>query len=172
MSNGSSEEERSTLDPPDGRASAKVLQRVLDILEIQALKALYCEAVDSSVKDRAQASQQLRELCLEDVMGDLGFGVQKGRDELIKFIMQGLSGTSDWLFHAIHSPRIEVNGDVAIGRWTVIAGTRAKGAGQVLMSTGRYRDVFRRTSAGWKMQDVVFVMETSFWVDPADLSQS
>ncbi|MGB8363304.1 MAG: nuclear transport factor 2 family protein [Rhizomicrobium sp.] len=59
------------------------LNKLYGIIEVQTLKARYCEASDGIVKDRAKAAALLKELFTEDAIADYGMGELKGRDAVI-----------------------------------------------------------------------------------------
>lgn len=132
---------------------------LLDLFQLQALKAIYCETVDDSVNDVNRAAARLRELFTEDATADYGTGVLEGRDAVIGFLLKAISTGSDSAWHSIHSPRIEIDGDTAIGRWTLMARMTRKGSTQVETIIGRYGDEFRRTPGGWRISCVRFKRE-------------
>lgn len=120
------------------------------ILEIQALKALYYEIVDNARSDRDRAAARLREILAEDVKADYGArGIMDGREAVIDFLLN-VSTKPEWLWHAIHSPRVEVTGDTAVGYWTTNGQSKIKGSDAVNTATGRAKDDFRRTPQGWR----------------------
>jgi ketosteroid isomerase-like protein len=136
-------------------------REVHDILQLQALKALYCETIDSITRDAAAASVRLRQLFVPDVKADYGMGmsVLEGRDAVADFLLKAIGASNEALWHSIHTPRIEVKGDRAVGRWTILVRMKAKGAAQAAMLFGRYVDEFQRTSTGWKVSFVHFLPE-------------
>ena len=136
------------------------LDQLRDVIQLQALKALYCEAVDGCVTDALGSASRLREVFTEDATADYGAEILEGRHAIIDFLIVTLSTTSDAAWHAIHSPRIDVEGDAAIGRWTVMARRRAKGSTHVDTIVGRYVDDFRRTPQGWRIRHVCFRRES------------
>ena len=139
--------------------STDKLQEVQDILAIQAVKAFYCESVDSAGKDSANASLKLTDMFAEDVKSNYGIGVLEGREAVINFLVNMVGAGTEWSLHAIHSPRVEVNGDTAVGHWTAITRSRRKGADTISVSVGRYRDEFRRTRDGWCFTSIHFIRE-------------
>jgi hypothetical protein len=132
---------------------------VRDVIELQAMKALYCEIADGSVKDTPKAARQFRELFALELSADYGLGLLKGCDAVIDFLVTAIASTNDSLWHSIHSPQIHVNGDTAAGRWTVMVRMRPKGSTTTNVLIGRYQDEFRRTSEGWKFSSIRFVAE-------------
>jgi ketosteroid isomerase-like protein len=135
------------------------MRRVADILELQAVKAAYCESADSCVTDAPGASRRFAELFTPDVAADYGFGPLSGCKAVTEFLVNAIAGNNAGLWHALHTPRIEVDGDTAVGRWTVMAKTRPKGAAQFETVFGRYTDEFRRTPQGWRISSVRFIQE-------------
>jgi ketosteroid isomerase-like protein len=127
-----------------------------DVMHLQSLKAMYCEIIDDCTKDAGRAAARLNEIFTEDATADYGMGVLEGRDAVVGFVVNAISSRSDSAWHAIHTPRIEVNGDSGIGRWTVVARMRVKGAAAADTIIGRYVDEFRRTPGGWRISRVHF----------------
>jgi hypothetical protein len=135
------------------------LEQIRDVIQLQTLKAIYCEAVDACVKDGRLAASRLKDVFTEDATGDYGAEVLQGRDAIIGFLMHALSSGSDSTWHAIHSPQIEIDGDSGVGRWTIMARKRAKGSTDIETIIGRYVDDFRRTPGGWRISCVRFRRE-------------
>jgi SnoaL-like domain len=135
------------------------LEQLRDVIQLQSLKAIYCEAVDSCVKDGALAAARLKDVFTDDATGDYGAEVLQGRDAIVVFLVHTLSSGSDSIWHAIHSPRIEIDGDTGVGRWTIMARKRAKGSTDIETIIGRYVDDFRRTADGWRISCVRFRRE-------------
>lgn len=137
------------------------LGEVRDVLQLQAVKALYCETIDSITADAAGAAVRLRQLFVPDAKADYGMGmsVLEGRDAVADFLLKAIGAGNEALWHSIHTPRIEIQGDRAVGRWTVLVRMKAKGATQAAMLFGRYVDEFQRTAAGWKVSFVHFFPE-------------
>jgi hypothetical protein len=130
-----------------------------DVVQLQTLKAIYCEAVDDCVNDGGGAAARLRELFTEDATGDYGTGVLRGRDALIEFLVNSIKSSSDSAWHAIHSPRIEIDGDTGVGRWTIMVRRKARGSSEFETIIGRYLDEFRRTANGWRIRGVRFIRQ-------------
>jgi hypothetical protein len=137
------------------------LNEVRDIMQLQAVKALYCEIVDSITSDAAGAAARLRELFAADVKADYGMGMSllQGCDAVADFLLTAIGASNQALWHSIHSPRIEVHGDSAVGRWTVLVRLKVKGAATTTMLFGRYVDEFRRTPAGWRLSFIRFIQQ-------------
>ena len=137
------------------------LQKLLDISEIAALKARYCEFTDLTSTDPATAAARLAQVFTEDVTGDYGeLGLFKGRSAVLDFLVKKIGGTTNWMWHAIHSPQIAVTGDAATGQWTLVARliwTSAPDKTETLI--GRYKDEFRRTPAGWLISSLRWIAE-------------
>lgn len=122
-----------------------------DALEIANVKARYCEASDKSPVDPAAALAGFREVFTDDVVGDYGFRVFDGFDDLTGFMTTVVAGSSDWMLHMVHTPRIMIDGDRATGDWTVMSQMKRSDGGQIDTVIGRYADEFRRTGDGWKI---------------------
>lgn len=127
-----------------------------DVTEIANVKARYCAASDKSPTDAAAALAGFREVFIDDVVGDYGFRVFHGFDELTGFMTTAVAGNSEWMLHMLHTPCIIVNGDTATGDWTVSSQMKRREGGQIDTVLGRYSDEFVRTENGWKISRVGF----------------
>jgi hypothetical protein len=135
------------------------LRNVVDILEIQALKAQFFEVIDSIGTDPDKAAAELRELLSDDVTADYGpFGFHQGRESVIQFFV-GAYSQFEWDWHSLHSPRVKVNGDTAVGFWTSNGHAMVKGSGAIHTSINRYSDEFVRTPAGWQLSYIRDIVE-------------
>jgi len=144
---------RSTEDP----LSDEQIKRMHDILDIQKLKAIYCAEVDDSMLDPAHARTRLPDIFVEDAIADYEYGLLEGRAAIVDYLVIYVGETADLLWHSIHTPLIEVDGDSATGRWTVFVRVRNKGADTIDTFIGRYFDEFRRTADGWRISSVRWV---------------
>jgi hypothetical protein len=122
-----------------------------DALEISNVKARYCAASDLTPVDPAAALSGFRQVFTEDVVGDYGFRVFEGFEELTGFMTTVVAGSSDWMLHMVHTPLIAIDGNHATGDWTVMSQMKRSGSGQIDTVIGRYADEFRRTENGWKI---------------------
>ena len=139
--------------------SDNTVQRVADVLEIQSLKALYFEILDSARLDRAKADSRLKEILTEDVRLDHGAAGQiAGRDRVVHHLMEACS-KPEWLMHTLHTPRVEVDGDTAVGYWTTTGQARFHGSKALATSANRSRADFRRTPQGWRITLLCNVFE-------------
>lgn len=127
-----------------------------DALEIANVKARYCAASDASPVDAKAALDGFRAVFTDDVIGDYGFRVFNGFDDLTGFMTTAVAGSSEWILHMLHTPCICVDGDRATGNWTVMSQMKRREGGQVDTVWGRYSDEFRRTEDGWKICRVGF----------------
>jgi ketosteroid isomerase-like protein len=130
-----------------------------DALQLQVIKATYCETVDACFTDTGKATARLAELFTEDVRGDYGMGPLNGCNAVIAFLIDAIVATNESLWHSLHTPLIQVNGDTATGHWTVMVRSKHKGAATPDMIYGRYLDEFRRTSRGWRISAIRFIQE-------------
>jgi SnoaL-like domain len=139
--------------------SDNMLQKVADILEIQGLKALYYEILDSARLDRAKSDARLREIVADDVKLDHGpAGEVTGKDQVVTHLMDSCV-KPEWLMHTLHSPRVEVNGDIATGYWTGNGSARFHESKVLHTSANRVRAEFRRTPKGWRITLLCNVFE-------------
>ncbi len=128
-----------------------------DVTEIANLKALYCLAADTSCTDPAGALAMFDGLFVDDFVGDYGFKVMHGPQEIAAFMIQAIGGGSEWMVHCLGSPRIVVDGDTATADWTIQVESRRKEGAGLMSVVGRYSDTFRRTSSGWRIAGITFV---------------
>lgn len=131
-----------------------------DVMQIQRLKATYCWASDAAVAGPAAVGDAFDRLLADDVTADYGFGPIHGREALTRYMLGEIGANMDSLWHAIHTPRIEVDGDTARAGWTLIVRMKTKGAAETGMLFGRYEDEFRRTPQGWRMSRIQWVGES------------
>lgn len=127
-----------------------------DVTEIANVKARYCVASDKTPTDAAAALAGFREVFTNDVVGDYGFRVFTGFDDLTGFMTTAVAGNSEWMLHMLHTPCIVVDGDRATGDWTVSSQMKRRESGQIDTVLGRYSDEFIRTESGWKICRVGF----------------
>jgi len=141
------------------RVNEHRISRLCDILQLQQVKATYCETVDECARNVDKAAASFGELFTEDAQADYGMGPLQGRSALIDFLVNVIAASNDSLWHSLHTPRIDVTGDTAVGHWTVLARLKRKGASTAEMLCGRYLDEFRRTGQGWQISSVHFMRE-------------
>jgi hypothetical protein len=127
-----------------------------DARAIANVKARYCAASDKTPTDAAAALAGFRDVFTDDVVGDYGFRVFHGFDELTGFMCSAVAGNSEWMVHMLHTPHIVVDGDRARGDWTVSSQMKRREGGQVDSVLGRYSDEFVRTTDGWKICRIGF----------------
>jgi hypothetical protein len=127
-----------------------------DAIAIANVKARYCAASDASPSDAAAALAGFRAVFTDDVIGDYGFRIFNGFDELTGFMTTAVAGNSEWMIHMLHTPCITVDGDRARGDWTVSSQMKRREGGAIDTVIGRYSDEFIRTADGWKICRVGF----------------
>jgi SnoaL-like domain len=127
-----------------------------DAVAIANLKAAYCTASDLCPTDRDAAMAGFRAVFIDDVVGDYGFRVFNGFDDLTGFMTTAVAGSSEWMVHMLHSPRIAVDGDRATGDWTVMGQMKRREGGAIDTVLGRYSDELVRTPEGWRIAKVTF----------------
>jgi hypothetical protein len=132
---------------------------VLDQLAIQSVKANYCRAADLLPVNADAASAGLEKVFAVDATADYGHGLLQNRAAILNFLVEQLSTTRVWLWHAIHTPLIEISGDEASAWWTIVAMMRETSDGLIETAYGRYEDFFKRTEDGWKIASMRWVEE-------------
>ncbi|MCU1345271.1 MAG: uncharacterized protein JWL70_1537 [Acidimicrobiia bacterium] len=140
------------------------LQRLCDVEEIKVLKALYGVSIDSLVSRPDEATpKSLERVFTEDAVVDFGeVGRFVGTAEIANWFGVSLPAMARSMFHSMHSPLIEVDGDRARGRWTVIARMIMRDAPDASEGVhfGRYDDEYVRTADGWRQSRLLFTAET------------
>jgi hypothetical protein len=149
-----------TDDPVDGlRAEVAALARRVDaaesVLAIHALKARYAGLVDARFERgravdagrMAEVAGQVADLFTEDGVwdGGPGLGVSTGRAEIARRLA---APTLVFSRHYFVSPRIEVDGDRATGRWELLCPcTRPDGT--AVWMAGNEDDAYARVDGKW-----------------------
>lgn len=126
-----------------------------DALAIANLQAAYCAAADRAAEDALHARAALLSLLLPDAMADYGAGPLAGAEAIADFLCTAIAGNSAWMLHMLHSPQIEIAGDAAQGRWTVMVHACRRG-GALDQIIGRYETRFARTDSGWRIAQIRF----------------
>lgn len=135
-------------------------QRAEDVLAITNLMAEYSNASDGGWNRETHDSERVAALFTEDGVweGDKG-GKVVGR-EAICDLFEHLRKTTPFAFHTNSNPRIEVNGDSAVGEWHLIL-FLVTGEGSVvdrplgsILGTGIYTNDFVRTAQGWRFKKI------------------
>lgn len=132
------------------------MSKAEDSLEIANLKALYCFAADTSCSDEAAARAMFADIFTDDFSGDYGFGTMEGPQVIVDFMCKAIGGGSEWMIHALGSPRIHVNGDQATGDWTISVQSRRRDGAGLMAIAGLYSDTFRHTRHGWRIAGITF----------------
>ena len=144
---------------------ATLLQRLSDVDTLRELKATYGVLVDGLVEKLDPKNlDRLAAMFTEDVKLDFGerAGSFQGQTAVRKFFGETLPQQREWIWHAFHSPLIEINGGHARCRWTVQAALLSRGksvAGSEVLY-GRYDDEYVRTPDGWKQCKLIFTDES------------
>ena len=128
------------------------IQELKDIEDIKRLKSLYFECVDT--QDWARWAD---EVLAEDFYFDSEAGILEGRDEVVAHIAKTLQGGQT--VHHGHMPNIRITGpDSAAGVWAMndyVTLPGVDGSQYVIRGYGHYREVYVRTSRGWRINSSV-----------------
>jgi ketosteroid isomerase-like protein len=130
----------------------------LDRDQISQLKNRYGWIVDRLPHTRTpEDADQIRALFTEDAVVDLSFSglfdVVQGHDAIVKLYLEAMGPKYHYMWHAFHTPLIDIDGDHAVGSWTLQAITLSKSLEPDAAPSvfhGRYVDSFIRTSQGWR----------------------
>lgn len=143
------------------------LQKLADMQAIRRIKGVYCDTIDRLIRDKQQPDdvKSLRSLFSEDAVIDftqLGSGVFEGRDAIITLFTEGMPSVTAWMWHTIGAEIIDIDGDTAVGRWTLYAKAQRIGntSEPPFDTYGRYIDEFRRIDGEWRQTKVFFLNET------------
>lgn len=123
------------------------IRRLEDIEDIKQLKALYFEYADGQDWERYGS-----EVITEDFYFDSDAEPLQGRDAVIEMVSTSLKGATT--VHHGHTPRIEVDGDTATGRWHMadyVTIPLPDGDAYVIRGYGYYDETYRRTPEGWRI---------------------
>lgn len=133
--------------------TADKVQYLLDIEEIKKLKYLYMEYCD-----RGYLAEKIAALFTEDAVWEGGpLGRHVGR-AAIRDCFAGAGGIISFAEHFVTNPIIDVDGDVATGRWVlwqpaILKHKEGTGAAWVI---GTYKDEYARDRGAWKFKNVLF----------------
>ncbi len=130
------------------------LKRIEDIEAIKQLKARYAAFCDDNYNPEGIAS-----LFIEDGIWDGGdLGKAEGHAAIVKFFQAAPSAFS-FAIHNVMNPIIEVDGDLASGRWYLLQPlTRKSRNGETAMwLAGRYEDDYVRVGNQWKFKRLKFI---------------
>jgi len=125
---------------------APAWQRLLDVEEIQQLKARYFRLMDT--KDWAAFG----ELFTDDAVMDADGYVQEGRAKILSFLPKVLDGVVTT--HHGHMPEITITGpDTATGVWAMFDYLTFPGDGppRGLRGYGHYHEEYRRVDGAWRI---------------------
>ncbi|PJG47386.1 hypothetical protein CAF53_03370 [Sphingobium sp. LB126] len=122
------------------------LTRRLDRVAIEALKYSYAHWCD-----RDYAPDELAHLFLQNATwdGDI-FGVHEGRVAIRAFFEEAGRQVS-FATHYLLNPEIELNGDMAVGKWMLWQQLVLRETGQAFWLMGRYTDTYARVADQWKI---------------------
>ena len=143
---------------PDGVEAS--LQRLLDIEEIQQLKARYFRCMDTKDWDA------FAQLFTADAVMDADGYVQEGRDEILNFLPKILDGVVTT--HHGHMPEITITGpDSATGIWAMFDYLTFPGEEppRGLRGYGHYHEEYVRDRGAWRIRRLTL---TRLRVDPLE----
>jgi ketosteroid isomerase-like protein len=113
-----------------------------DELEIRALVARYADAVNT--RDEAGWSDTWAESGVWELMGH----AFEGREAVVA-TWRGAMATFQFVFQQVHSGVVELDGDRAVGRWSMTEIGRTA-AGDPMLMLARYEDDYARDPEGWR----------------------
>jgi len=76
-----------------------------------------------------------------------------GRDAIVEFGKQTVDAAFEYSSHAVYNPRIELDGETAVGRWYFDAFT-VKPTGYANWHRGRYEEEYTKTNGEWQFVEV------------------
>jgi uncharacterized protein (TIGR02246 family) len=129
-----------------------VLGDLIDIEEIQQLKARYFRCIDTQDWEGFSTG-----VVAEDAHFDIVGHVVDGRDAIVAFVAESLRGATT--VHHGHTPEITVTGaDTATGIWAMydyVTLPDPDGTQRVFHGYGHYHEEYVRTAAGWRIRSTV-----------------
>lgn len=129
------------------------LRRMEDVHDIAQLKTRYTELANSW-PERPHSGDEIQHLFTEDAVWHIvpTGAPLVGRPAIkAKFDDATLFPFS---YHLLGNPWIEVDGDMARGRWHVVVAFRMEATGPMWV-TGFYDDQFVRQAEGWRISSLV-----------------
>lgn len=135
-----------------------------DIRAISQIKGLYCDIIDRASRGAEPGDEEkLLALFTEDAEIDFSLlnGTRhKGHEAIRKLYFETFPAGNKWQWHSTHTEVIEVDGDQAIGRWTMFAMVIRKADPETAIQTyGRYIDEFVKVNGVWKQSKIFFFKE-------------
>lgn len=124
------------------------------IREIEMVKARYCAASD--MFDAARAAAILGEVLHEDLKADYMVKQFGSKEVLITFLAEEIKTNTEWIWHSLGTPIVEVDGDCAQGDWTVTVRMRRSDTEVPIELIGRYSDRFVRQDGKWQISAISF----------------
>lgn len=138
----------------------------VDIRAISRLKGLYCDTIDRIIRDKQPDDAEiLKSIFTEDAVIDftlLDGNIYDGREAILRLFLETMPSVTGWMWHNTGAEFIEVNGDKAVGKWTLLAKALRVGdtGGVPFVTYGRYIDEFRRENGQWRQSKIFFLNET------------
>lgn len=133
------------------------------LADIKALKYRYLRCLDT--KDWEGFAQTLT----PDVTGDYGESLAfTDRDTLVGFMKRSV-GPGVITEHRVAHPEIEIDGDVATGRWYLQDRVIVTEFSFLLFGSAFYSDSYRRTDDGWRISGTGYDRTYEATVNLADL---
>lgn len=132
----------------------ELLQRLIDMEEIRALKARYCWCVD----DRARYQQFAELFTLDGRFIEPPTVEYTGRDEIALWVKNEYAPEVAWSRHFAVAPLIDITGDTATGRWQGLLLSivnKEDGKEEMLWAAGSYDETYRRVDGKWLFDTVI-----------------
>ncbi|GAB17061.1 putative dehydratase [Gordonia effusa NBRC 100432] len=115
-----------------------------DLAAIKATKYRYLRALDTKDWDT------FADTLTVDATGSYGELDLKSRDEIVAFMRKNM-GPSLISEHRVAHPEIEVDGNIASGRWYLQDKVIVAELNFMLVGAAFYADTYRRTDDGWRI---------------------
>lgn len=135
-------------------------ETLVELRRVEQLKYDYCWAYDDGDLDR------LVGLFTEDAVCEMGFfGTWRGREEIRGGYgdLMAATGIPGSRRHAVAQPQLEVDGDVATGRWTVLDFRTEAGLVQPVRIVAVAHDRYHRVDGIWLIARSSLDVQ---WVEP------
>ena len=130
------------------------VQTLEDVEAIKKLKAHYCAGADERDEDKFVG-------CFtDDAVWDGGnFGRHEGKPAIRAFF-RSIPEILSYAIHYVMNPRIEVDGDSAVGHWYLLEPcTMVEGGAQAVWGIAKYEERYVRVNGEWKIQHLVLMPE-------------
>ncbi len=137
----------------------ELAQRIVKLEDIEAIKKLKAQYAWHC--DPTNDADALAALFTEDAVWDGGdFGRYEGRESIQQFF-RDTPETLAFAKHFVMNPWIDVQGEVATGRWYLLEPCTFTNGNRPVWGAATYEDRYVKLQGDWKFQEVRLI--STFW---------